>query len=458
MANPVLVGAVTLLVTVVAVFLAYNANAGLPFVPTYDIRAEVPDAAELTVGNDVRLGGTRVGQVQAINARVRDGRAQAILDLKLEKGVGPLRDDTRLVIRQRSNVGLKYVELIPGTEGARLAGGATLGAEQAIPPVDLDDALSTYDEPTRLALRDLLNGFGGGLAGRGSDLNRAIGALPDTFGDLTVVANLLARPGTDLDGFIDGLAAAAHTVAPVASTLASAFDRGAVTFGAIADQGDAFGRFFDSAAALERTGTPALRALRPVLATGSALAGDLRPGLAVLPGASRRIALSLRRTGPEIGGLVAIAAPLSDTIASARRLARDPDTTGALDRLIDIVRRAVPTLRRFNPIQTRCNALGIWTRNVPSVVSEGDTHGTWFRFVQMQKQDESSPIAQPAPDLHYYPIPDAGQQGECEAGNESYENAGGRVIGRVPGTQPGATDVTGKGTLAQRVAAEGPQK
>ena len=32
-ASPVLVGAVTLLVTIVAVFLSYNANSGLPFVP-----------------------------------------------------------------------------------------------------------------------------------------------------------------------------------------------------------------------------------------------------------------------------------------------------------------------------------------------------------------------------------------------------------------------------------------
>jgi hypothetical protein len=34
-ANPVLIGAATTLVVIVAVFLAYNANNGLPFVPTY---------------------------------------------------------------------------------------------------------------------------------------------------------------------------------------------------------------------------------------------------------------------------------------------------------------------------------------------------------------------------------------------------------------------------------------
>ena len=34
-ANPMLIGAATMLVVIVAVFLAYNANNGLPFVPTY---------------------------------------------------------------------------------------------------------------------------------------------------------------------------------------------------------------------------------------------------------------------------------------------------------------------------------------------------------------------------------------------------------------------------------------
>jgi hypothetical protein len=43
--NPVLIGAATVLVIIVAVFLAYNANSGLPFVPTYELKTRVPNAA-----------------------------------------------------------------------------------------------------------------------------------------------------------------------------------------------------------------------------------------------------------------------------------------------------------------------------------------------------------------------------------------------------------------------------
>ena len=56
-ANPVLIGAATTLVVVVAVFLAYNANNGLPFVPTYALKAE-DDSQPVSTGKDGRARST----------------------------------------------------------------------------------------------------------------------------------------------------------------------------------------------------------------------------------------------------------------------------------------------------------------------------------------------------------------------------------------------------------------
>ena len=64
--NPVLIGTITILVVVVAVYLSYIAENGLPFVPTYNINVEVANAAELVKNADVRVGGARVGQVLTI--------------------------------------------------------------------------------------------------------------------------------------------------------------------------------------------------------------------------------------------------------------------------------------------------------------------------------------------------------------------------------------------------------
>ena len=55
--SPILVGAVTVLIVIVAVFLAYNANNGLPFVSTYNLKARVPNANALVKGNEVKLSG-----------------------------------------------------------------------------------------------------------------------------------------------------------------------------------------------------------------------------------------------------------------------------------------------------------------------------------------------------------------------------------------------------------------
>src|SRR3954454_15531710 len=88
-ASPVLIGATTVLIALVAVFIAYNANSGLPFVPTYDLKAELPSGGKLVKGNEVRVGGLRVGVVNDLTTDFRtvngQRRAVAVADLALDK-------------------------------------------------------------------------------------------------------------------------------------------------------------------------------------------------------------------------------------------------------------------------------------------------------------------------------------------------------------------------------------
>src|SRR5215211_4856437 len=105
-ASPVLIGAVTVMVAIVAVFISYSANNGLPFVPTYQLKAELPNGSKLVKGNEVRAGGFRVGNGKE--------KAIAVVDLSLDKQIEPLSVDTTFSVRPRSALGLKYVELLPG--------------------------------------------------------------------------------------------------------------------------------------------------------------------------------------------------------------------------------------------------------------------------------------------------------------------------------------------------------
>jgi virulence factor Mce-like protein len=440
-ANPVLVGTVTLLVTLIAVFLAYNANTGLPFVPSYHVRVVLPDASELGKGNDVRIAGTRVGAVSRVGADPGPrGVPRAVIDVTLERSVGPLARDTRALVRQRSTLGLKYLELRPGHARATVPDHGTLHPPRAVPAVDLDDVLNVFDRETRVAARGAVGSLGDGLAARGPDLNRAFGDFAPLAQRFTAVGRTLAAPGTRLGATVRALAAAATAVAPVAEPLAGLIDSGARTFGAIASERGALGRALSEAPGFEASGTAALRAMRPALSDTAALVRSAAPAVPLLAPTSRRLAAALEAGTPVLARTPPVADRLAAALGTLAAVVRDPHTDGAVRELSLVVASVRRTLAFVNPFQTRCNYLALWGRNASSVVSEGDTLGTWFRFVNIVQPDEALPRATPAPDLHVMTYPDAGQNGECEPGNAAW--VPGQHIGTVPGRQPDHTETT----------------
>src|SRR5262249_61229438 len=66
LANPVLIGAVTVLAILLAVFLAYNANNGLPSVPPRERHVNIASGSDLVPGSEVREGGYRIGLVSSM--------------------------------------------------------------------------------------------------------------------------------------------------------------------------------------------------------------------------------------------------------------------------------------------------------------------------------------------------------------------------------------------------------
>ncbi len=146
-----LIGAVTTLIVVVAVFLSYNANNGLPFTPTYDIKVQLPEASGLQKGNQVRIGGERVGVISALSPYQdpKTGRVTAIISLKLEKTVEPLPANTN---RARA-IGLDDRSEVPvartrSLRVRKLKAGETIPVSQTREPVDIDQFFDMFDEKT----------------------------------------------------------------------------------------------------------------------------------------------------------------------------------------------------------------------------------------------------------------------------------------------------------------------
>lgn len=437
--NPIIVGAATVLVVVVGVFLAYNANSGLPLVPTYDVDVEVPDAARLVAGNEVRVGGRRVGTISRITPGQRpDGRVFATLAVELEESAGPLPRDTIARVRPRSTLGLKYLELTPGKSRRTLAIGETLPLRQSRDRVELDQALTVFDAATRADLGGTVRGLSDGVAGRGRDVNATIGELRPVVRRAIPVLRTLAAPETDLRGLIDGLEGAMAAIGPVDDELRQLVRGADGTLAALDEAEAGLDATLVEAPPTLTSSARSLRRVTPVLGDAAALARDLRPGTRLLPGTTRRLARLSRRGAPVLERAIDLGPELEDTLEAVGRLVNDRDTGGAVRGLTKVVASLAPTLRAVNPFQVRCNYIGVWTRNVPSVIKEGDELGTWFRFIPIYQPTEILPSPQPAPDLHVTPY--GSTDGECETGNEPY--LPGRRIGNVDGKQANATEDT----------------
>jgi ABC-type transporter Mla subunit MlaD len=394
--SPTMVGAITTLIVIVAVFLAYNANQGLPFVPTYRVSVEIPNASRLTLNNEVRIGGHRVGVVESIEAiRPQEdggsgsqtaatdptleatsdpGEVVARLNLKLDKAAEPLPQDSRFRVRYRSAFGLKYLEITRG-DGPPAPEGYVFPVSQTIEQTEFDDINNTFDAETRENSRANLEGFGNAFAGRGTSLNQAIEALNPLLTDLEPVARTLTAPPTRLRRFFPELADAARIVAPVATEQAELFGNMAVAFRAISEDEEALRDTISEGPPTLQTGIETLPRQRPFLRDFTTLSRLLRPGVrdlrVALPSLNKAIKVGtpvLRRTPPMNRRLRRVFVELDD-------LVEQPTTKLSLQRLEELFDEARPLAENVVPAQTVCNYWNYWFTILTEHLSERDNVG-----------------------------------------------------------------------------------
>ncbi len=455
--NPTLVGAITVLIVVLAVFLAYNANSGLPFVATYRVTAVVPNAASLVPGNEVRIGGVRVGLVEdVVPISESNGGVRAGLELKLDRSIEPLPTDSTFVIRARSALGLKYLEIQRGTSDQGYPEGATIPVSHAKPePVEYDQLLNTFDQPTREGIKVNLNEFGSALAGRGPDLNEAIGALNPLLPRLRRVMHNLAAPDTDLAGFFHALEQSSAAVAPVAETQAHMFVNLDVALAAFADVARPYlQETITKTPQTLATTTATLPTIRPFLVNNRRLVNDLAPGAEALSTYGPDIVEALQTAIPALRTSPKLNNQLAPTAASLAGLANDKTSRKGINRLTQLSKSLSPTLRYIGPAQSVCNYATLLLRNLQDLAGEGNDLGTWARVIPLEAptgpNNEGSPSVGPGERRRHRqpqlptrePVPEP-----CRAGPERVRVRGGQRAlcsrqegGRQRAREPGHHD------------------
>ena len=446
--NPVLIGAATVLVVIVAVFLSYNANQGLPFVPTYKLTAEVPSAANLVRGNEVRIGGTRVGTVDAIGVERRDDgdEHRRCSALKLERSVEPLPIDSTLLdppaLRARPQVRRDHARHAPTTASptatrsrSRTPRPTPVEFDEFIEHVRRADARGRADEPRRssatrspAAARRLNQAIGAfrPLLARHHPGRRRTSSSPET--DLRAL-----RRASSADAARDRRAGRRERRPRCSSNLDA-------TFGALRE----VARPYIQESISE--GPATLDAAIESLPRAAAVPGQHR---GAVPRAAARASRALRPRAPDLADALEVGTPTLRRyaafnarldLAARRARRRSPRTrwcraasAGLTERRRRSSRRSSSSRRRRRPATTS----SLWFRNVSSLLSEGDDNGTWQRFIIVATpqgpNNEGGPPRAPADGptlenhLHSNPYPNT-----AVAGPAARVRGGQRALPRGP--------------------------
>jgi len=460
--SPLLIGAITTLIVVVAVFLSYNANNGLPFVPTYNLKVVLPETSGLQPTNQVRIAGTRVGVVSSLSPRQnpRTGRVTAVADLKLEKKIEPLPANTKVIVQSVSAIGLKYLELEKGTSSRTLKAEATIPISQTREPVDINQLFNMFDQKTRTAIQENTINFGDGLAGRGLGLNNTISTLRPLVINATPALRNLAAPKTGLAELFVALDRAASQGAAVAQTQADFWSELDTFFTAFAGAAPSLEQAIEGGPAALRQATYSLPHQAPFVAAGTEFMRLLHPTATALSTSAQPLGHAFAVGAVNLRAATALNTELAAAAKALQQFAQNPVVTLGLENLTQTTKIGNPLVAGLAPEQVACNYLTLAFRNVSSVFAENIGVGTLARAMPVLSPggpnaegfSASAPANGPSIDraaepggkvgpiiednhLHYNPYPNVsgpGQPKECEAGNETYL-AGKTVIGNVPG-------------------------
>ena len=205
--GPLLKGIIFAVITVLATAVLGVTIANTGVGDTNDYRAQFTDVTALNVGDDVRIAGVRVGQVETIGV-VNHNLAQVTFSVEADR---QLPASVTAIIKYRNLVGQRYVELDQGTGSlnASLPPNGLIPLSRTTPALDLTDLFNGF-KPLFQALspndvNQLSNEIVQVLQGEG-------GTMTDLVSHTASLTNTIADKDQVIGQVIDNLNSVLNTV------------------------------------------------------------------------------------------------------------------------------------------------------------------------------------------------------------------------------------------------------
>ena len=321
--SPFRAGAITLIVAVLAVYLAFAR--GVPWSDHYEIKAAFTDSVNVKERQPVRIAGVEVGQVVKVD-HPEPGEGRVEVTMRIEDDGRPIHRDAQVKIRPRMFLeGNWFLELSPGTEASpELEDGETIPVQQTAAPVQLGQVFAVLQQDTRENIRTIFREYGSALEGAGArGFNRSIPYWEPAYRDSAVVQDATLGLGEhDLSEYLDSAGRVARGLDRSPQALRSLITDFNTAAGAFAREAT---NLEDAIEELPRT----IQAARPALAR----LNDAFPPL-------RRLTADLRPTVRETGRTIDVSFPF---IRQTRGLVSRAELRG----LVADLRPTVPSLARL---------------------------------------------------------------------------------------------------------------
>lgn len=222
-------------------------------------------AGQLVRGNDVQIGGRRIGNVDDITLN-DDNLAE--VTITVDEPYAPLHQGTTATIRlaSLSSVANRYIALSPGPNSApKLAAGSTLGVERTTTVVDLDQLFNTLDERTRKGLQNVIQGGAAQYAGKEREVSEAAKYFSPAISSTTRLVREISRDDRVLEQAIVSSARVLSAIAERRTELAQTIGSLNTMMGAIASQNANFSQTLLEAPGVLKDANSTFRDLRAAL-------------------------------------------------------------------------------------------------------------------------------------------------------------------------------------------------
>lgn len=195
-----------------------------------------PEASELVRGDEVQVGGTRVGSVTDIELT---SNYKARVTIHLDSSLVPLHEGTGAEVRVPSlaTVADRYVALSPGPNNRpALPAGSTLNGGAIRQAVNLDQLFDIFNKRTRTGLQQVFSGSAEQYSGAAEALQTDVRYFAPSLNATTHLFAELSRETPALTRFLVETARALSTLAAHHTELTELVGNANTTFGAVASQ------------------------------------------------------------------------------------------------------------------------------------------------------------------------------------------------------------------------------